>query len=253
MNEDYVDIKGITPQCDLPNCAHGYPYKQICETLKLTIPYRKPEIDTIRECYIDTSIKQHDIICSPIGKKLIIYGLIHIKIRYESYDFYDSTYSAQFDIPFCNFVLLDNAHKEIDDIKIFIEDAFIQETKCNSFYISTFLVIYPSFKQKDNYIELNNQTDLSSFLDSNIGSNLGSNIGSNLGSNIGSNLGSNIGSNLGSNLGSNMDSKFEYNSEYNIELDTISTNTTNIPNDVYDVFSYEEDFYEKDFYEDIFY
>lgn len=157
MKNAHIDICGITPQHKLPKCSCNCPYKEICQTYKLCVPSCKPDIETILQLFIDTSIKKTDILCTPIGKKLVIYGMVHIKVLYVANTSSQSVHSAHFDIPFCTFMMLNKVCYSMENLCAFIEDTFVNQLDCRNFYISMLLFIYPMFKtQDDKHIYDNN-------------------------------------------------------------------------------------------------
>ena len=147
---DYIYTSGITPQSNLPKCSYNYPYKEICETYKLCVPKNKPDIETILELHIDTSIEKSHILYTPMENKLIIYGNIHIKILYVANTSCQSVHSAHFDIPFCTFILSSNICNHIVDTTLFVEDIFVKQFDSRNFYISTLMLVYPEFNKQKN-------------------------------------------------------------------------------------------------------
>ncbi|MCM1989318.1 DUF3794 domain-containing protein [Oceanirhabdus seepicola] len=161
MKMDSIDISGITPQSKLPKCPYNYPYKEICETYKLCVPNSKPDIETILQLFIDTSIKKSHVLYTPMENKLIIYGNIHLKILYVANTSSQSVHSAHFDIPFSTFILSSNICNHIGDTTIFIEDTFVNQLDSKNFYVSTLMLVYPEFnKQKNKPINDSNNKKL---------------------------------------------------------------------------------------------
>lgn len=149
MTTNHVDICGITPECELPRCYCTYPCKEICETHKLCIPNCKPDIENILQVFIDISINKSNILKTSMGKKLVIYGNIHIKILYDANTSCQSVHSAHFDVPFCTFILLNDATRDITDICLFIEDAFIDQLDSRNLSVSMIILVYPLLKNID--------------------------------------------------------------------------------------------------------
>lgn len=152
MQNDCIEITGITPDDMYPklcqHCYHHYPHIQICETDKLCIPKNKPNIESICQVFVSTSIKEYKIICTPFGKKLVIEGKKHIKIIYTADEPCQNMHCAKFEIPFCTYVLLKNICKEIIDVFIGIEYINVHQINCNCFTISLIFNAIPIFKKE---------------------------------------------------------------------------------------------------------
>ncbi len=150
MKMDHIDISGITPQSNLPECPYNYPCKEICETYKLCVPKSKPDIETILQLFIDTSIEKSHVLYTPMGNKLIIYGNIHFKILYVAKTACQSVHSAHFDIPFCTFILSSSICNHIKNTSLFVEDTFINQFNSRNFFISIVMLVYPEFNKQNN-------------------------------------------------------------------------------------------------------
>lgn len=165
MTTNHIDICGITPRCNLPKCSCKYPCKELCETHKFCIPICKPDIENILQLFIDTSIKKSNILDTPMGKKFVIYGNIHTKILYVANTSCQSVHSAHFDIPFCTFIMIGNITREITDVCLFIEDAFITQLDSENFSVSMLVLVYPLLKKKDHCINCNDGCNENCYID----------------------------------------------------------------------------------------
>jgi len=170
MKMDHIDISGITPQSNFPQCPCNYPCKEICETHKLCVPNCKPCVETILQLFIDTSIDKSHVLYTSMGKKLVIYGNIHIKILYVAKTSCQSVHSAHFDIPFCTFILSSNICRQIEDISLFVEDVFIKQIDSRNFYVSIISLIYPVFKKQDDNLSSNFNKKNFNYIRSSVGS-----------------------------------------------------------------------------------
>jgi hypothetical protein len=148
MTTNNIDICGITPRCDLPKCDCNYPCNEICETHKFYVPDCKPDIENILQLFIDTSVEKCNVLNTLMGRKLVIYGELHIKILYVANTACQSVHSAHFDIPFCTFIMIGNISSEIAEVCLFIEDAFITQSDVKSFFVSTVILVCPLLEKK---------------------------------------------------------------------------------------------------------
>ncbi|MCT4618910.1 MAG: DUF3794 domain-containing protein [Marinisporobacter sp.] len=148
MKKDCIEITGITPYDHFPECPCHYPSGQICETDKMCIPRKKPDIECICQVFADVSVSSYKIIRTPVGKKLVIEGMKHIKLLYVGDEPCQNMHCAHYDIPFCMFVLLKNWEGQIVDIFTGIEHIGIHELDSRCFTVSIIIFACPIFKKK---------------------------------------------------------------------------------------------------------
>jgi hypothetical protein len=165
MNNDMIQITGLTPVSDYPHCQGNHSCKEICETDKLCIPCRKPNIKDIIEVFICITITSFKVICTPEGKKLIINGLKHIKLIYTAEKSCDKVHCAHLDIPFCDFILLNPSCKKVVCIKTAIEHISVYQISCRDFSVSSIILLCPIFKKHYSYMNPNEPCDESSSYD----------------------------------------------------------------------------------------
>lgn len=82
----------------------------------LNLPCNSPEIHRIIRSIINPKINEISIINTPIGisnegqkltgKKALVIGYLCIKIEYETYDTQEPIYLVNFDIPFCEYIVI---------------------------------------------------------------------------------------------------------------------------------------------------
>lgn len=144
---DYIEIWGVTPASSFPKCSSHCPSNQICETDKLCIPRQKPPMECILQVSVNLSLCSHKIICTPIGKKLVIEGVKHIKIIYVAEKSCQSVHCAHFDVPFYMFILLKDIPYEVIDVCTAIEDIQVHQLDCRCFSLSTIIFGCPKFKK----------------------------------------------------------------------------------------------------------
>lgn len=161
MSNDYINICGKSSQRDLPTCLSNYPYSEIIKTFKLDIPSYKSDIEKILQVSIEASIKKYHMLCALKWNKLVMYGIIHVKVIYISTISCESIRSAEFDIPFSTFkIISENINQDIK-FETFIEDVFIEQINKKQFIISTLIFIYPIFIEKENNKNDNKKNKLS--------------------------------------------------------------------------------------------
>ncbi|MPQ42428.1 DUF3794 domain-containing protein [Clostridium tarantellae] len=123
----------------------------------LMLHYTKYYIEKIEKIYVDVSITHTKIIETPIspsinsegmkltGKKLLIDGFICSKIVYTSLTKEQTVYTANFTVPFCTYVVIEETADPFNDkycIKACIEDVFLSLIDCKTVFqnITLFLL-----------------------------------------------------------------------------------------------------------------
>lgn len=147
MSNQTIEILGITPSSHFPECSQCTACTQVCETDLLTLPCSKPSMECILSVCVNVSICSSKIICTPLGKKLVIEAIKQIKVMYISAESCQSVHTAHFEIPFCLFILLDDPCSEVCDVCIVIEHISAKKIDCRSLSVSTIVFACPQLKQ----------------------------------------------------------------------------------------------------------
>ena len=148
MNNNTIQVKGITPSQDYPSFPPKYPCKQVSQTDTLSIPCQKPDMKDIIEVIVSLSITSFKVISTTQGDKLIIDGLKHIKVIYTADNDCTSVHSAHFDIPFCEFILLKNSCRQVICIETAIEHIAVHQLSCREFSVCMIILLCPVFKER---------------------------------------------------------------------------------------------------------
>lgn len=155
-----VCIEGITDIECYPQYRENMHVKQVLEDDMLCLPSKKPNIESLNEVYVSICVKGYKIINTILGPKLIINGIKKVKIVYTSDNSVQSVHSSHWEIPFCEFILLDKLNLDsrlikVADIFIGVEDIIIKYFNCRVIDISILFVIIPILmdcsKQKNIY------------------------------------------------------------------------------------------------------
>ncbi|MBM7625141.1 DUF3794 domain-containing protein [Sporohalobacter salinus] len=128
MNKDNLFI------CELITIDQNFKYispyvesKEFIKEKNLLIPHIKPDIQQLVKIIIKPKITSKKIIYTPENYKLIVNGIITENIHYVADNKKQSVHCTQFKFSFYNFINL--YHNQIKDIKIRIDDVFIQLCK----------------------------------------------------------------------------------------------------------------------------
>ncbi|MBP2628110.1 MAG: hypothetical protein H6Q68_2821 [Firmicutes bacterium] len=147
MGNHSIEILGITPISHFPKCPPHHPCTQFCESDKLCIPSQKITMNNIRKVCLNVSINSFKIICTPAGKKLVIDGKKQIKVFFVPDGPHQAVHSADFEIPFCTFVLLKNIPEEVVQICSVVEDISVKCLDYRYFIVTSIIFVCPVFKK----------------------------------------------------------------------------------------------------------
>jgi len=148
MSKDNIEINGITSLESYPDWIHASDSIQFYETDNVCIATQKPPIECIMQASVHVSVCSHKIICTPVGKKLLIQGVKYIKIVYVADKPCQSVHTAHFEIPFYTFIVLGCGRYDICDIFAAVEDIQIHPIDCKCFSISTLIFVCPAYHEK---------------------------------------------------------------------------------------------------------
>lgn len=104
MINDGVSYKGVLKKEDFKAIENHHFYKQLMFCKKFVIPKQKLDIEDINSLLIESKITSCKMIETPMGKKVVINGLIFIKILYTAKNATQSVHTVHFKIPFCTFL-----------------------------------------------------------------------------------------------------------------------------------------------------
>lgn len=147
MNNQPIELFGITPPSHFPQCPPHHPCTQFCESDTLCLPSKKIKIDNVRQVCLNVLIQSFKTICTPVGNKLVIDGKKQIKLLFSSNNCRQPLYSVDFEIPFCTFILLKDLQGDIVDVCTVIEDISIQCMDSNSLTIASIIFVCPVVKK----------------------------------------------------------------------------------------------------------
>ena len=145
MNTNNIEIQGITPQSEFPVCPPHHPCSQICQIDKLFLACQH-DIQRILKVIVTISICSFKIINTPIGKKVVVHGLKHIRVISSIDKHCNCTHTACFDIPFCLFIKLKDFDTAIVKICAIVEDVSVQCLKNQFLLVSSVIFACPIFK-----------------------------------------------------------------------------------------------------------
>ena len=140
---DNISITGITPLEYYPCFKNIIQTKQNMQNIDVLIPCEKPDIESIEEVKISICIVNSKLIDTILGKKIILNGIIKLKAIYTANNCEQSLHSAHWDIPLCDFILLDNlcSCDDLNSLDLFagVEDICIN---CNDLRCISFSLLY---------------------------------------------------------------------------------------------------------------
>lgn len=147
MDKEYIELIGIAKPSQFPECHPHHPATQICQADKLVIGNTKC-IKKILQVCVGIHITESRIICTPLGKKLVVEGIKQIKIVYISEDPCSVTKTACFYVPFALFILLKDIKEKVIKVCAAIEDISAKRLDGKSVLVTTIIFACPIFEKK---------------------------------------------------------------------------------------------------------
>lgn len=149
---DNISLTGITPLGCYPDKKCFEHCKQNIETICISVPCEKPEIESIEEVKAQVEVTDFKSINTILGPKLIINGEFKIKIIYTANNPVQSVHSAHWCIPFYEFILLKNLSpmcvRNINNIFSALEDICINAYCSKTIDLSLLYILCPIFYKK---------------------------------------------------------------------------------------------------------
>ena len=140
MCTNAVEVVGLCDVDDI-DLTTEKTWTQISIPEVLRIPCKKPDIEDINKVFVQVKITSKRVINTPnsngrtnregtklTGKKLIVEGVLKQKIVYTALLPDQPVHSAEFDIPFSAFIVLENS-AELEDkycVETCVEDVFVK-------------------------------------------------------------------------------------------------------------------------------
>jgi hypothetical protein len=156
MNTKKVDVSGITPESQFPKCPPRHPFTEFCETDKLCIPHPNPNISDVLEVCVTIVICSSKVICTPVGRKVLVEGKKQIKVTFAADDPCHSVHCAQFELPFCSLILLGSIKDEVIHVCWAVEDISVRYLDCRCLTVTTVIFICPVFEKAHDYCSYSN-------------------------------------------------------------------------------------------------
>lgn len=157
---NFIDIVGITPENELPREILGQ-IIQNSEAEKILIE-DNVDIKNIYQIVIKVDIKSNRVIDTPLSKIVVIDTLKEIKVLY--YDKDDRVGVLELKSPYNFFIDMEDKKDEIENIRIYIADAYFQLISKKELYNSILYIIDVHYYGGKKNI-LSNNTNKNIFLD----------------------------------------------------------------------------------------
>lgn len=147
MSNHPIEIFGVTPLSHFPKCPPHHPCTQFCEIDKLCIPLPKINIECIQQVCLKVCISSFKTILTPAGKKLVVHGKKQVKVFFISDDPRHCIHVADFDIPFCTFILLKDIPDEVVEICSVVEDISVRCLDYRCLTVTSIIFVCPVFEK----------------------------------------------------------------------------------------------------------
>lgn len=125
ITRNSIDVVGITPEDQLPKEVKGQ-LIEYAETENINIPKEKAGIYNVLQISIKADIKSNRMISTAFGKIIVLDGVKRIKIMYTEGEYNDKANIVNVKLPFNTFIELSEKDKEIEEVKLYILDAYFE-------------------------------------------------------------------------------------------------------------------------------
>ncbi len=143
-----IVISGITSIDAYPKDISIKYCKQCMEKFEVCIPPNKPDMEEPNDIHLNICIDKMRIIETVLGPKLVIEGIIRIKLIYTAENRVQSIHSAHFEKVFCEYILLRNIREcgcslRVNSIFAGIEDVCITYVGTRDLKLSILFILCP--------------------------------------------------------------------------------------------------------------
>ncbi|MDP4091568.1 MAG: hypothetical protein Q8930_20170 [Bacillota bacterium] len=148
-----IDITGISLEGELPRQIRG-DFSEAYDTSYLFIPGNRPRPRAISEISMSVELKEEKIINSPAGKIAILDGVKNIKVTYLPVGHSRRRINVLLALPFNTSVKLPESATDIEDINIYIADAYFQLVEGRKIYSYIYYILDVDYPHKPLPIEV---------------------------------------------------------------------------------------------------
>lgn len=120
---NFIEIVGITPESELPHKNNGQ-IIEYSDVENIFIPPEKSGIDNIYQIIVDLEIKSNRMIKASLGRICVIDGIKKFKIIYKEKGKEGKINILDLKLPFNTFIDLPNENINIENVKVYIADAY---------------------------------------------------------------------------------------------------------------------------------
>lgn len=121
---------------DFNSRGFGQDWKELSVFNLLDIPAKKPDVESVEKVIVDVCINSAKVVNTPgpgtnregsslTGKKIVINGVVRLKVVYTSLTTVQSVHSAHFELPFCTFIVAGGTVAAEYCIDACVEDVFL--------------------------------------------------------------------------------------------------------------------------------
>lgn len=141
-----IAVVGMAHPSQFPSCLPNHPATQVCQADKLWLGNIKC-LKKIAQVCAGLQICDSRVICTPLGRKLVVEGIKQIKVIYVEEHCAEKR-SMCFQIPFVAFVLLRESVDKIIKVCALMEDISASQLNSRTIVVTTVIFVCPIFAPK---------------------------------------------------------------------------------------------------------
>lgn len=138
---NFIDIIGITPEDELPDKNNGQ-IIEYSEVENIFIPEHHSRIRNIFQIMVKVEIKSTRTVNAPLGKVIIVDGIKRLKIIYEDRGDSKKANIVNLEVPYNTFIELQKGAEILDNIEIYIMDAYFHSISPRTLYSHVVYLIH---------------------------------------------------------------------------------------------------------------
>lgn len=142
-----ITYAGVLDKADFPTTKDACIFKQKMVDDCFHIPDSKPDVESIIAIIVEACITKTKIIPTLHGRKIIVHGIVNIKIEYVAKNPEQSVHSAHFTQNFYTFINCNSDDFECSEIQncikltSYIEDVEVSDVNERCFNLTTLILI----------------------------------------------------------------------------------------------------------------
>ncbi len=141
MENNPIEILGITSEEEISKYNIQYPYKEFCKSYTISLVNNKPKIRQILKVFLEPEIREWKYIFTQGQYKIFMEGCINIRVLFLENPYDENIYSTEINKIISGFLPVESDYTDNLKPTLFIEEAFIDSLNENKFSVSLLIAM----------------------------------------------------------------------------------------------------------------